>query len=670
MIDLFKDDKNGGWWELGKGPYQIESRNTVTHAAPTVSLSIYRLTGDIDYYRNRAIPSIEFCLSRNSFHFAPVQLNQKQGGYLKNAQLETAMRGPVKGFAATTYAAMWELSNRRIQALGDLAVPGGTTEEKTQAYWASWDKGKGGGWLRTAGIKSIAKEFDSLSELHVLTGDPRPLERARKVADVYIDRVITEAPTQPHAGFWDGKLPNWEGLLRLYELTGEKRYLEAATFGAHQLMAGIWTQPRVPDGDRLVTVHEEQYRERHDALWLWRGDDRHRLGYRPSTGNLPRMPEPQDVPAWLVSNVGLGYEGEGSYNDPRAPLGRYIFQSVWAPSFLKLAQYTGEQAFETYARNAVIGRFANYPGYYMHGRVSLQNDPQYLYKGPDFTYFYYHHIPVHLGWCIDYLVSDAMRHSAGAIHFPSLRQTGYAFFNFRVYGHAPGKVFDHDDVWLWFDRDLVSLDQAQFNYVTAHDGQRLFVMIMNQDQQSQIGTLRANAGVLGVSELTGKAVTILDAAGGTVTTTTSTAEQVARVEVPARDMRVVVLHEVRPQVVTHRIAHPEASGSGVVSLNMEYNDANAGSTGFTGFGAPLQVMPGFWRGYVWLDANREQVRRVTLRYSVDGGRTFSEQTRDQYPYEFTLPRAGSAPLEFEIKGQDWDGNTFSTAGRQTIFPAQ
>ncbi len=665
MIDLIKNDRHGGWWPEGKGFYQVESRNTVTQAVPAVLLSVYRLTADEDFFLRRTLPTIEFCLSRNNFHFAPVQLNQRAGGYLRN--FDNAMRGPVPGFGATTYGAMWALANRRTQALGNLAQSTRGQKPNTDGL-TGWDTDDSPATGPASATNLLATALDAWSARFALTGNPADLTQARRAADLYIDAEIRQASTTVHTGFWHAKLPNWEGLLWLYELTGEPRYLEAAAFGARQLMVGIWTQPTIPDRDRLVAANGEQYRERHDALWLWRGDDRHRLGYVPATGNLPRLLPAPPVPAWLASNIGLGYEGEGSLNDPRAPLARYSFQSVWAPSFLKLARYTGEKAFETYARNAVIGRFANYPGYYLHGPVTLQNDPQYPLKGPDFTYLYYHHIPVHLGWCLDYLVSEAMLRTNAAITFPSLRQTGYAFFNYRVYGHAPGKIFDHSNVWLWFNRQLVTVDEPQLNTLTAHDDRRLFITLMNEDAVARVSTVRASAALLGVPSLAGKTVQVLDATGQVLTTTTCTGAQVAKVEVPARDLRVVVVQEVAPQVATHRVQLPAQPGSGVVMVPTTCAKLE-GKKPVLAHGAPIQVLPGRWSAYVWLDASREQVRKATLRYSVDGGRTFQEQHRDQYPYEFTVPSLDASQLEFEITGKDWDGAPFRTTARQTLTPS-
>src|SRR5690606_25524608 len=159
------------------------------------------------------------------------------------------------------------------------------------------------------------------------------------------------------------------------------------------------------------------------SLITWKGDTLYRLGKPRQKGDVTE----KKVPNWLVSNVGLGFEQPSTYKGNGN--GRFIMQMGWSAHFLRLAQYTGDETFETYARNAVIGRWVNYPGYYATGFTDLLLNPQSPYEGPDVTGIYYHHIAPHLAWTIDYLVSDAFLQSDGKITFPAERQYGYAYFD-------------------------------------------------------------------------------------------------------------------------------------------------------------------------------------------------------------------------------------------------
>ena len=97
--------------------------------------------------------------------------------------------------------------------------------------------------------------------------------------------------------------------------------------------------------------------------------------------------------------------------------------SNWAPHLLRLFQYTRKPIYETYARNGVIGRFTNYPGYYATGYTDITLSPDFPYKGPDVSSIYYHHIPPHLAFTWDYLVSEAIERSRGiSISHPASRK--------------------------------------------------------------------------------------------------------------------------------------------------------------------------------------------------------------------------------------------------------
>jgi hypothetical protein len=84
---------------------------------------------------------------------------------------------------------------------------------------------------------------------------------------------------------------------------------------------------------------------------------------------------------------------------------------------------------------------------------------------------------------IDSLVSEAGYRSDGAIASPSRRQSGHVFFDFDLYGHASGTVFDKEAVWLWFDRSAIDVDHSQFNYPLAHDDDHLYVVLMNECEE-------------------------------------------------------------------------------------------------------------------------------------------------------------------------------------------
>ena len=614
MIDLFLDDDHGGWWERAKAPYQIESKNGSTHASPMLPLSLYRLTGDLNLLQRRALPTLAFMLSRDGAHFSPVP--EDPGHYPSGS-----MNGPAKLFGTTTYAGLWELTARRTPALLDIAAPTGQPR-------------------LTAGY-THGSTFDEYIARYQLTRDPQDLAKACDLADAYIKSAITTPPHKdlgPQPFFFISFVPDWEGLLYLYELTGKKPYLDAAVFGARQLMTGLWSQPAIPQGN--ITVHPTGQYEDHPGLGWWKGPEHFRLGYPRKPNDTPA----HDVAAWTVSNVGLGFEQPITFRSSGA--GRLIWQMGWSAHFLRLYRYTHDQAFLTCARNAVVGRWGNYPGYYITGFTDLPQNPTYPLTGPDATEFYYHHIAPHLAWTIDYLVSEAEMLSDGAISFPSLRQFGYAYFDSRIFGHAPGKVHDDHAAWLLLRRGIVSVDNPQINTLLAWSENKLHVILTNQSQQAQQVTLTAGPKVEGVPgvepevsvRIGGATPTPLDVDGDS---------RSARVRVPARGLATVTVTGVkidppsRPQVIPNRKVAPPITLPGNVA---------------TTHAAAIQLEPGRWHAYIWSTASPQQARSATLHYQLDG--QWRSLDKDEYPFEFLVPVSNERqPIRFKLELSLPDGKT-------------
>lgn len=154
--------------------------------------------------------------------------------------------------------------------------------------------------------------------------------------------------------------------------------------------------------------------------------------------------------------------------------------SSWAPHLLRLYQYTKRDIFLTYARNAVIGRFTNYPGYYGTGFTDIVLQPDFPYKGPDVSSIYYHHIPPHLAFTWDYLVTEAVQRSGNKVSFPYSKQDGFVWFTNRHYGAGTGICFDDKNARLWMKRALVQVNSPEVNYITAVSDNKFWVILLNE----------------------------------------------------------------------------------------------------------------------------------------------------------------------------------------------
>lgn len=84
MIDLLKIEPQGddsvdyvpspsGWWSRAKGFIDIENEDSVRTSSNAVLLGAYYLTGDDQLYDTRALPSVQYGLSRNGIGWSPTQ---------------------------------------------------------------------------------------------------------------------------------------------------------------------------------------------------------------------------------------------------------------------------------------------------------------------------------------------------------------------------------------------------------------------------------------------------------------------------------------------------------------------------------------------------------------------------------------------------------------------
>jgi hypothetical protein len=381
--------------------------------------------------------------------------------------------------------------------------------------------------------------------------------------------------------------------------------------------------------------------------WLHKGEEEFRLGYPRKEGDVLQ----KQVTEWLVSNAGLGFEQPSTYTY-KDNGGRMILQANWTGGFLRLAQYTGDKQFETYARNAAIGRMGNYGGYYYTTFTDLMQNPRYPYEGPDMGFIYYHHLPVHLSWTIDYLVSEAKLASNGKVNFPGLRQFGYAYFDNSVYGHAPGEVFGEKNVWLWFDKNLVSIDNPQINYLTAHTKDKFYLIMMNESSEAQQVDIGFNAENISKGGTPFSKASII---------TNMNKELLLRnnrgkVQLKPRGLTVLEVSDLNIDVSAHKI-HPQPKmPDAPYSLVIECADSTQIRA------TSIQIEPGPWQAYIYSTADSKTLKQITLRWETDSEK--GTVVDIDYPYEFSVPvKAGDSNFSFSVEVVKKDGEIIKTSQR-------
>lgn len=638
LLELMRNEAASGWDTKAKGSVQIESRNVVTQSSPLVYLSLYLLTGDRTLYDQLARPSLEFLLSRPSAHFAI----EKEIG--DNYYQHQPMQGPVKLYGAATYASAFTMTQGHSGAFGEWSL---TPNQQ----------------LRRTTPNGHGQPFDDALALHQATGDPRWLNEALAAAEKYLEQI--EAPValkDPGDRYFVNVAytSNWEGFLHLYETTKDQRFLAAAEKGARELLTTLWTQPKIPTGDQSVKLNPGGIYDHGRYIWWW-ADGRKRVGIYdgpamdgPIDTPAPKIPE-REVPAWIVSNIGLGLEHPFTYvrRDGQAN----ILMSIWAANLLRLSHLTGDPAFRTAARNAMIGRYANYPGYYLDGQTDEYRRADYPVKGPDITSLYVHHIAPFTASVLDFLFTDAEVRSDQKVIFPTTRQMGYVWFDSRLWGHAPGKVYD-DEAWPWLNQKAVTLDNPKVDHVLAEGHGKLHVILMNQALTEQKVRIHFNEAVLGCSLVKTQLQAKLN---NQEAASISMVDGDTAVNLPVQGLLVLTLSDVKIDVPTHRI-QPPAHVDFPTTPALE--KIQIGKSKWQALATALNVPPFQWSDfYAYVNCGREDVKTAILRYRI-GDKPEQRQEVAKFPFEFSVrvddPQSAIIwDIEIQLPDGTWEKTTRS-----------
>lgn len=455
ITSLLKDDSFSGWDNSSKGFWDIETNGktspTVVQSSPLAIIGAAMIHNDEEMYIKRALPTIEYALSRNGFRTCmttPQQLNPMESQ-----------------FPTTLYEGINLLSGYLNPWLEKIAIPSGSVRTP-KGYFCN-----------------VMPFRQQLSAYH-MTGDEKYMENAATLADKYVSEIIKgNSQIFAQGSFYNSQMsPEWTSLIDMYRTTGNMSYIEAATTAATHTIAGVKTWPKVTDGNQ--TVHIGNKYDGVTTIW-WKGTEQYRLGFPRTDGDAPE----HDVEAWKVSSVGLGIEQPATYfvrNSGKTV--RPVFMNSWAPRLTELSQYSGKQIYNTYARNAIIGRYDNYPGYYATGYTDIISSEQFPYVGPDVSSIYFHHIPAHWAMIQDQLITDIVCKSKGTINFPTARQEGFVWFSNNIYGIATGEILGQD-ASIWMPQGTIEIDNPAVNHLSARNKDRLYVMLTNDDETESAATV-------------------------------------------------------------------------------------------------------------------------------------------------------------------------------------
>ena len=286
-------------------------------------------------------------------------------------------------------------------------------------------------------LSDVRPTFYGLIAAYRILGDEKYLRAAQKGADWILENAVEKGHFLGVCG--DVRFVNdfataqiGQGLLDLWEITGDEKYLDGAVKTAKMYTTSIYAHPVPTEKERLVKGRE--------------------------------------LKDWQVTQAGLNFEHGGTIGS--ATGAGPILLASHAGYFLRIAQITKDPFFANVARAAAWGRDA-----FVNPETSVAS--YYWRSFNNGSGRFPHHAWWQIGWLMDYLVTEAEYRSNGAITFPS------GFMTAKVGPHQPfgfeeGSIYG-DSVSLSFHPEMVGIKNPSVDVLTAKGVDNSFYFIFLQD---------------------------------------------------------------------------------------------------------------------------------------------------------------------------------------------
>ena len=615
MAELLSDTENSGWSAENKARWNIEVKYLVALACPLAEVESALLSADEEHYRNIALPTIEYSLSRKGRHYAPRSDEEfKDNGYGKKAyELEV----PSRSYSADYYYSLDRLLGGKNPWLKKFAkIPSPSEHEKNFYAIPSWSV-----------------------RLGCYLADPNStsLEQIKKDCDIWIKNVFHK-PLTPEIDLEYfvnvGYYPYWWYLPEMYEITGDRKYLDYAEQGAFFSMASMWNFPTPPSGK--ITLYKNNLLRSTGEYTHEDNTDKLKRGREQSEGanlfisnrGLPRcggfifMPQ-KSVDAMKVSRIGLGIEQHTTCSIANWN----ILMPSWANEMLRTSKLCGRDILEKFSRHAIIGRFGNFPGYYLTDLTDIQHDPLYPYKGPDATSFYWHHAPAHFAQSADYLFTQFEFATKGKVKFPFVRQQGYAWFTDRIYS-MPGTVFGHDNLKPLLDKRAANISDAKISKLSAVGSRSAWLLLLNDSASARSVKFRLNSLSKTFSRALPESKVDIFSPEGNLVSSCRFLEDI-ELDMPAQSV-----FGIRAELAPDNGAKPDPAPLGADAHQFRKTAGNWGEAHFFRIRSPFgkdsiyALLTGGWKA--------PQGSEFKLYLSFPGGEKDIMLSRGRYPYEISV----------------------------------
>ncbi|TCC88568.1 hypothetical protein EZ428_18175 [Pedobacter frigiditerrae] len=613
MIDFQLDDVYSRWSAEMKGfDYSTDVASTVKNVSGLHPLSTAVITDNKGIYDRRALPMIEYLISREKYLFS---VNKN----ITRQQPSSKMAGPA--VEVSELAVLHKFYNNQAPIFKYFADSLSQTSRQLNLTKVS-----------------VGSDWPNLLGLYKMTGDQQYLDKAKQGADAYIARRIavkqidfSDSGPKQAAQFWTDYAPLWMEMLNLYEVSKDRKYLDAAESGAKQYLQYIWFYPTIPSG--TITVNEK-------GIVDFRCIEAVR-------DTIPAMIAPkQTVPAWQVSQIGLTPEASNTISWNPA-----IFLAQFAPHYLRLAYHTKNDFYRWVARSAVVGRYTNYPGYDIDGEFNtVYARPDYpLRKQHEVSYnqFYYNHVWPQISMLFDYLVSDAYTSSAGKINFPGAFAVGYAYLKSNVYGHETGDFYDDRDVTLWMPKQVLKVSNEQINTLTGYGNGKFYIAFLNQSNEEIDFKVDVNPQLVPIDVSKNYSGRVWKENGTPMPITIKNG--IINLQVKGKGIMAISIDDISIAPQFQQKADQVQGNSPYKLIDTEVGRVNSAIFSYGKFS----------NAYVWLTANNEKVKKVTFNYRLKSSKTWNKITDESYPFEFSIA------LENNADQIEWNISAVQVAGKIT-----
>ncbi len=595
----------GRWVESLRGfSYSTDVPGAVKNVSSLNALSLALVKDEPEMLSDRAIPLVEYMLSREKFLFS---LDPEQ----KIQHPSRALLGPVAPVSELT-------------ALADI-LPA-----SKEAFMLLAEREFNGTRERNLDVMETGSTWQNALAFYRVTKDPQHLALAKKGALNYINKRFSN----PHSDFsqkglffWTAFAPDFVNLYQLWETTKDKVFLDAARKSARLFALHIWMSPKIPD--KKITVNTGG-----KAPVYW---------YLKSKGHTPMNAAEETVPAWRLSEIGLTPESSGTSSGHRA-----IFMANFAPWMLKIGHASEDQFLEDIARSAIIGRYRNFPGYHINtARTTIYEKEDYPlneHKALSVNSFHYNHILPKASMLLDWLVSEAYTRSNGQVTFPSQFIEGYAYLQNKFYGHKSGVFYQDDDVKLWMPKDLIDFDSVELNYVSGYKSNTLYLAISNQDNQAVTSNVIINSKHLKLGET--PKIKRLSPNGS------FTLSDDGKLSVTLPEKGFLAL-KIQMDVVNVKIPSDQSQAMNFKTpfLEIDEGDSRAFLLDFGSAGT---------HAFIHTRDDDTKLASLTVSY-LNTNNTFIEKTDNEFPFEMSIKVPnGEAGLKFRVKTKDVNGREMSS----------